>query len=381
MRSFFSLIGIWCLLLCVGGMAAAGECDAALIKATLVTSSSVHSDWRLATMVTQENYEQLKKDFAASATIYGVPMGANYGEFQQNYQKFVSTHNESLTIDQARNLAWTGLDPSSPGVYEACLQKELLSSDGLHAGVIAATPSDISILLRWFVPTGPKTATVTWNPPSIAGTSLERSFTSGLHTIRVPRPNIQLALSGNFKGFTTSAIILEPLPKAPKPVQLVTMDLKAGTFQPIQSAGKHQVPGCACGNDSVLLVDKNNKNISVINVDAGKPAVFRWDNTWVCQGQGIKDYPANVGDIEWGDKNKTKTTIPDLYGEATVIYPDPGSYDVKVSTHVSCIDISCSNACSKSNNLKINVAAAKSAEAVNLTTESDKPKRHSARKK
>src|SRR5205814_240941 len=143
----------------------AGECDAALVKSTLLTSSSAHTDWRLAVLVTRENYDSLQKDFGASTVIFGIPMGTTYNEFHTNYQ---------------------------------------------------------------------------------------------------------LQLSGNYAGFTTAGIILEPLKGPPHPVNLITVDLAARTFEPVQSHGKTQIRGCGCSNDAPLIMNENNTPISVINAKVGQ---------------------------------------------------------------------------------------------------------------
>ncbi|UGX95498.1 hypothetical protein G6321_00010290 [Bradyrhizobium barranii subsp. barranii] len=62
------------------------SCDAALVKATYNEVEFDYADWRMAEKVDQASYDQSKTDIGANATIYGVPVGATYGDFQQNIQ-------------------------------------------------------------------------------------------------------------------------------------------------------------------------------------------------------------------------------------------------------------------------------------------------------
>jgi hypothetical protein len=63
---------------------------------------------------------------------------------------------------------------------------------------------------------------------------------------------------------------------------------------------------------------------------------FRWDHCWVCQGQGIKNYPQNLGTITFGEG--TMAALPEIAGIATVTYPVPGTYTVTVKINATCID-------------------------------------------
>jgi hypothetical protein len=121
-------------------------CDAALVKTAYSSGSATHEDWRLSLLINRENYEQAKHDAGVSAVIYGIPVGANYGDYSQNRETMFENHNESRTIDEMRNVAWTALDPTSANAHSDCLRVEVLNQNGLQAAV---GRRQIAISLFW----------------------------------------------------------------------------------------------------------------------------------------------------------------------------------------------------------------------------------------
>lgn len=57
------------------------DCDAALVRSTYNQISADHVDARLATLVTEDDYNQISHDAGANAVIYGIPMGGSYKDF------------------------------------------------------------------------------------------------------------------------------------------------------------------------------------------------------------------------------------------------------------------------------------------------------------
>lgn len=196
---------------------AEGPCDAALIRSTYNSFSSDHLDWRLATLVTRRDYEEIKHDEGASAVIYGIPVGENYDDFTKRVQEFLQSHQESLTHDQMLNILWTGLDATSGSAYRDCLNASIFASGGLHMAVIAATKTEVSVLVNWN-PIGREPGTIapkwTWN--SKGTEKLPKEITQGMMTVVVPRPTQVHTLALNYPGFTSS-IVIEPLSKLPDP--------------------------------------------------------------------------------------------------------------------------------------------------------------------
>lgn len=190
----------------------AQPCVDALVRSTYTGSRQVSSDWRLARLVSENEYKEVKRRSGINVVIYGVPVGANYDEFKRNTQSRYDSTNESRSDSELINIAWTGLDPNSATAYKACLDAEVFNSDGLRAAVTSASPSDITITVRWRVPGVASDANVVWNPDAVRGVRLQTRIPNGTTTIRVPRPAQDLDLSGNFTGYTTGAIRLTPLP-------------------------------------------------------------------------------------------------------------------------------------------------------------------------
>lgn len=194
-------------------------------------------DWRLSVLITNDNYDQARHDAGASAVIYGVPVAANYSDFNENRSRLFKSHNESRTSDEMRNLAWTALDPNAVTPYSECLQANLAAQNGLHAVVTSATPTNIAILVKWDVPGINGPANVKWIPVSI-GASLQRSIPHGTTIIIVPRPSIKQHLAANdSRGYSTGAIVLEPLPPPVKPIDCKpeTVSIPAKNYIPSQS--------------------------------------------------------------------------------------------------------------------------------------------------
>lgn len=196
-----------------------GLCTDALVRSTLSIGSSVRTDWRLATLVSEGEWNEASQKEGASAIIYGVPVGASYQDFKKRVSQLTQTYNESLSTEQLYNLAWTGLDPNAVDAYKSCLDNLQL---GLLVAVKSATASTISLLVRYNgtgnEPPGP--ITVQWVPPTIEGVTLDTSVPQGGngHTIQVPRPQTETVLYANYGGVTSPGVYLGPLPPPPPPI-------------------------------------------------------------------------------------------------------------------------------------------------------------------
>jgi hypothetical protein len=204
-----------CFVLSPQHILAAGVCDGALVLSTYSSFSTDHLDYRLATLVTENNYDEIKRDAGLNAVIYGVPVGASYSDYQKSVHDKLSSYQSSLSHDQAINILWTGLDAGANGRYKDCLDNQILNGRGLHIAVQFATASDITLLASWN-PQGN-------DPPLIRPkwlyrgdrTTLPGELKQGFTTVIVPRPKLQQTMAINYPGFT-GAIILEPLVKLPK---------------------------------------------------------------------------------------------------------------------------------------------------------------------
>lgn len=188
------------------------SCDNALILSTYSEKSSFHSDWRLAKFVSEEVYDKAKQEYGINVVIYGVPVGASYKNYQENYRKLEQSFNESLTLDQSRQIMWTGLDPNSLTAYDTCLKSEIFNTPGLHIAIVGATEENYTIKVRWFIPKS-NDIKVSWSIPEILGKQIRTDFPQGDTIISVTRPKSQMIIAANGKGFASEAITLSQMPK------------------------------------------------------------------------------------------------------------------------------------------------------------------------
>ena len=217
---------------------AAATCDAALVKTAYSSMTATHDDWRLSLLINSENYEQAKHDAGVNAVIYGIPVGATYSDYSENRARIFQQHNESRTVNEMRNVAWTALDPNAESAYSDCLRVEALNQNGLQAVVWSATASDITIVVRWFLPGQPAAARVTWTPHEIEGIAFPRAIPQGTTAIVIPRPKQQESFVGNYRGYSTIPIVLGPLPPSLPPAPTctkTTVTIPAKDYDPTNS--------------------------------------------------------------------------------------------------------------------------------------------------
>src|SRR6185295_12762003 len=79
----------------IGEVRAQGQaqCSAALVPDTVSRDIVSVSEVVLASRVTESEYNSAKKNLGANAVIYGIPVGANYSEYQQNVRAFQNVIN------------------------------------------------------------------------------------------------------------------------------------------------------------------------------------------------------------------------------------------------------------------------------------------------
>jgi hypothetical protein len=195
------------------------DCDGALIVSTYSRQDRRFLDWRLAEKVDEQTYSQLRRDASANATIYGVPMGANYGEFRNNGRRFQQERQQSFTEEQTRNIQWTGLDPNAVTAYSQCLRAFAQSRPGLHLVPKGATDADIAFEVVYTIAGAmPNPVRVQWVGGSVAQGILPSALPAGSTTVVVKRPDRQHTLGVNASGFSNS-IVLTPLPSPPDPFE------------------------------------------------------------------------------------------------------------------------------------------------------------------
>ena len=203
------------LLLPLAAYADVSDCNAALVMSTYNRLETSHTDWRLASLVKESEWNEINQKAGANALIYGVPVGASWSDFQKRVSEKVNSYNESLTHDELINVAWTGLDPNGADAYTKCIRETLLSQEGLQMYVLHATKSEVAIRIRWS-PVGnePRVATPNWTWNAPGKSKLPSQASSGRTTFVLPRPKNQQILNANFQGHDTS-LVITPYPPPP----------------------------------------------------------------------------------------------------------------------------------------------------------------------
>lgn len=221
MRTSQITLSLMGFLFVAGPVTAAGVCDSALIISTYNSFSSDHIDWRLATLVTEKEYDEIKHDEGVNAVIYGIPVGQNYSDFQKSVREKQKSYKESYVRDQLRNIQWTGLDPNGAGAYKKCLESEVLNGRGLHLAVKSATDNDVAVIVSWNPQLNdPPSITADWKWAEKGKADLQTHIQQGTTTVVIPRPKQVHTLAINFPGASDS-IVIEPTAKIPAELTVV----------------------------------------------------------------------------------------------------------------------------------------------------------------
>ncbi|WP_176061461.1 hypothetical protein [Paraburkholderia sp. BCC1876] len=119
-------------------------CDATLAKDAYNDSSTSSTDYRLATLVTQSDWEQASHSGGASAVIYGFPVGASYSDYKNSVTESLNARNESLTDNETRQLAMQYLSDNSLTAYLACIRGVTRTPGvGLYLGKVTDTTMSV----------------------------------------------------------------------------------------------------------------------------------------------------------------------------------------------------------------------------------------------
>ncbi len=199
------------LVLCSRVFAQGQDCSKALIQDTYQTTSTNHQLFSLALSVDSRSYEEIKQKAGANAIIYGIPMGGNYDEFRKNVKDTSEHFEEHLDLDQATNVAWTGLSRFGAGAYRDCL---VASQTGLSLQLTAATETEVSFVLKW-APVGVENSKVAivWQWSGPGRDKLPASIPAGSTPIVIPRPNQNLVIAASTIGHSTIPYTITSWPK------------------------------------------------------------------------------------------------------------------------------------------------------------------------
>jgi hypothetical protein len=190
------------------------DCNPALVMSTYNRLDTSHTDWRVASLVTEKEWDEINKEFHGHAVIYGIPMGSDYQDYHNRVIDKLNSYNESLTQDELTNVAWTGLDPNGASAYVECL-KASHQDQGLSVYVTNATKDEVSLRVTWR-PTGvePKTATLDWTWNADGKTKLPKTVMPGNKPVVLPRPKKQQILTAEFAGHEAT-LVITPYPPPP----------------------------------------------------------------------------------------------------------------------------------------------------------------------
>lgn len=348
------------ILLATRGFALAegvSDCNKALILDTYQSFDSQHVDWRLADHVDQGTWNTITHNGSVTVPIYGVPSGGSYSDFHNSVEKNIHDHSESLTLDQAHNVMWTGLGANGGEAYRDCLRTIEATGSGLHVAVKYATADQISLILQW-APVGSESNPVTPSYKGItrdeSGNPLPSALAAGSTSIILKRPATERIFVVNVPGHSDQ-VVLEPLPPPPPPLHSpipFSYHMTGGTqHAPFPGNGGN----CNCGSSGVAFYTAPTglQSVTDILAQAGQPFSFRWDSASICRGLTIEHYPTNMGTVDFGQG--TKAVPPEIDGVVTATYPDPGSYPVTFDFRVKCLNLHCSNVCASHGTVTVNV--------------------------
>jgi hypothetical protein len=192
--------------------ASLSECNSTLIISTYNKVDVSKSDWRMATFVDKETYSKIKDSAGLSATVYGIPIGADYSQFKENIDRYKTNTNESFSQEQFQNVSWTALGADAAEAYKECIRQK---SRGLYIIPDKASDSDLSFRVAYGVIGGsPNPLPVTWSGGAAKDASLPRSVSAGEKIIVIDRPvkSSTLAINDDATAGFSDSVILTPLP-------------------------------------------------------------------------------------------------------------------------------------------------------------------------
>lgn len=297
-----------CIFVVPQAFAAVSECDGALILSTYNSLEASKSDWRMARHVDEGTYSQVKNEAGGSAVIYGIPMGANYSEFEENIRNYSNSENESLTQEQFRNVAWTGLGDSAADAYKTCIKSQ---SRGIAIVPDRATDSDITFRVS-YSPIGGSAnpLPVTWFGAESGSNVLPTQVSAGETIVILKRPDKSSTLalnSADASGFSDS-VILTPLPKEEPSQKFASRCVITKTPNPAAVTRGHSFSWtCPRMRAGTYLADLSVVPSAARAVRVGWSAELR-----IGMDQGEKDYPLETtsgGTIDVGIPSGIGTTF------------------------------------------------------------------------
>jgi tripartite-type tricarboxylate transporter receptor subunit TctC len=187
-------------------------CNPALVISTYNKIDASKSDWRMANFVDQETYGKIKQSAGLSATIYGIPVGADYNQFKENISNYKTSNTQSFSEEQFQNVAWTGLGTEAADAYKECIRSK---SRGLYIIPDKSSDADLSFRISYGVIGGsPNPLPVIWSGGAAKDAALPKNVSAGERIIVIDRPTKSSTLAINDDGNAgfSDSVILAPLP-------------------------------------------------------------------------------------------------------------------------------------------------------------------------
>jgi hypothetical protein len=203
------------------------NCRDALVSDTFSKTTSDQLDWRMASQVTEKEWNEASHNGTLNVVIYGVPVGASYKDFKKNISDRSNSRQESLTTSQFDNVLWTYLDPAAAPAYTACVDAQL-NSGGIHVAVKHASQSDVAVSISWTPRnTEPPRIKPTWDWVGKVNTPFPRTLSPGRIDIVIPRPAKETTLAVRWSGSGDSVVITPVIVPQILPPEMVTANTTA----------------------------------------------------------------------------------------------------------------------------------------------------------
>lgn len=135
----------------------AADCVKVLAKDYYADARYRHLESDFLKTIDSQSYQELKKDGGISAIVEGVPLGANYSEFNTTRNSYLEKQHYSHSEDEARKIIRTVTSDRAYVAYEACLRS---ADTGAALRVWASKETMDSIELRVLYRNPPSTPNI-----------------------------------------------------------------------------------------------------------------------------------------------------------------------------------------------------------------------------
>jgi hypothetical protein len=125
------------------------DCSKTLVMATINKTILSVQNLSIAYSVSNDEWQSLQNQYGLGATIYGIPIGASYDEFQNNVKTLATAYSMTDFQEYSEAYASSQLDPNSLEAYKFCLASQygglamfvLAINDPVAAQTHGANPS------------------------------------------------------------------------------------------------------------------------------------------------------------------------------------------------------------------------------------------------